>query len=374
MRAILLLLILGNSTIAPALDEGPVFGPEFTFPDSSEEAFRDLLEHARDHLIDNQPDGEKFTLSDDKLTSPNGWSFTVAKDPQVIEVRMKPMTAAQFAKFASDIQDAIFVSAANLGFFPAHYLGGGHINVDIGYFQSKPPVLLRNFIVDWLNHSELSMGIFNYDTNNATSYGLLPDFRRQVSDILAKFDAGDLGDIYTPSREVVFRLLNPLGAVKSAPDELRGLWNNRLERSTKSSELSFVDTGFIDMPGRIEIRAVRPQASVAVWVRQITLIRDRIRYLERNFTGPIPYAPWAAFDSDLDFPKFKLDPPISAQEAMRRFYVFVEEAGHRWADHRDYLWPKWIYPADPKVEATELEKFEASSWFQCRELLQKRAA
>ncbi len=40
VRAILLLLILGNSTIAPALDEGPVFGPEFTFPDSSEEAFR----------------------------------------------------------------------------------------------------------------------------------------------------------------------------------------------------------------------------------------------------------------------------------------------------------------------------------------------
>lgn len=372
MKTVFALLMIWAPGMAAA-DDGPMFGPEFTFYDPDENRFTELLNKASLHLIEGQPEGAKFKLDNATLISPNGWHFTVMRDFGVVEVKMKPMTVKAFEKFSADINDAIFVSASNLGLYPALYQGGGHINLDVGYFASKPPLVFRNFIVDLINHAELSLGVFNYDTCNATSYSLLNDLRGHVQRIVARFDAGEFGDIRVPSPEVLYKLIDPLKNSQMFPDVFRALWKSNIQRGTKSTAISFANAGNMIFPGRLEIRSVRPQASLDVWLRQIRLIRDRIAYIERSFHEPIPFAPWYVLPRGEDAQKILLTPPVSAHEAMRHFYMYIEGAGHKWADHRDYLWPQWIFP-QPGSDKTELQKFEDSSWFRCRELLKRRAA
>ena len=110
---------------------------------------------------------------------------------------------------------------------------------------------------------------------------------------------------------------------------------------------------------RIEIRAVRPQASMNVFVRQIDLFQHRFDYLA-TLDHPIPLAPMIPVEP-LKVDIHKLTPPVSAQDALRAFYQYVRESGLRWRDHRDYLWPQWI-------SGGELEKFESSPWFENQEM------
>lgn len=347
-------------------DPGPRFGPEFTFGNTETADHHAFIGRARTHLIDGQNPEAQFLNENGLFISPEGWDFTVVSDLGVAEVRMGPMTASDFRKYASNIQDAIFESAANVGMFPQLYLGGGHINVDVHYFAPKPPVLLRNFLVDRINHSEMALGIMNYDTNNSASYSMANSLRDGIRKVVAKFDEGFYGDIHYPSSETLATFLAELKKI-SAYDDIRVLWGHP-NRTDKSSEISFQDSDPFKGQGRVEIRAVRPQASVDVWVRQIELIRDRIFFLERNFSGPIPFAPWYTLPTHQSVAPFKLIPPVAPLRAMQAFYVYVKESGHRWQDHRDYVWPQWTMRNSKRpLEPSELEKFEATAWFKEQE-------
>lgn len=381
-------------------DAGPLFGPEFTFPVSTEDSIEHLVDRMALHLIGAQPAGAKFRYSKEgnSFRSPNGWSFDVVSDPGVAEIRMNPMTVADFERYAKDIHDAVFVSAYNQGMFPELYLGGGHINVDVNYFVRKPPVLLRNFLVDRMNHSELSMGIMNYDTRNAISLSLTDKTREEMVEIIKRFDSGEMGKIDVPSELTVQALLVSLNTVmRGNTDHFFEDWTTDAEyeygdwmavyeaqhsrvkvnpgRISKQYEISLDDCcGNDPSHWRIELRAIRPQASMDVWTRQIRLIRDRIFFLESAFgTKPIPMKRSYGIPIGARVLDYKFDPPIPAEKAFRDFYIFVEESGHLWSDHRDYLWPKWMFRQHPN-EMSDLEKFESSHWFQCRELLKKKAA
>ena len=137
------------------------FGAEFTFySDEGVTGWWDVKNRMLMHLRDGQPEGSKFDFGLTefgavKLISPNGWWFSIDEDQgQVAEVPTVPATVDYFRQYQSDMQDAIFASAANVGFFPALYLGGGHINIGVRELLADP-LLLRNFIVDLLNHNEL---------------------------------------------------------------------------------------------------------------------------------------------------------------------------------------------------------------------------
>lgn len=354
--------------------EGPRFGPEFTFARlGSHASLAAVAGRMHAHLLDGQKDGAKFKMPAIYLfESPNGWAFEATEDPGVVEVKMTPMTVGDFARFKNDIHDAVFTSAANTGHFPALYLGGGHINIDLNYFLERPPILVRNFLVDWVNHSELSMGILGYNTNSAMSYSASPIAQRAFAAVADQFDRGEFGSPYVSDAGTVRRFINALGtALYRCDAKFRELWGEASCSSGKC-EISLVKP-IEGERARLEIRVVRPQASMDVWLNQIHLIRDRIRFLEQGPQTPVAFAPHFVLAEDADIAQYMLNPPMPAQMALRHFYEFVVETGHRWKDHRDYIWPQWFSrqeatPEDP----SELEKFEASQWFrerQCRALL-----
>jgi hypothetical protein len=351
-------------------DDELLFGPEFTFWTNGQGNIiaRDYVSSKMyHHLILNQPKPAKFkALSNFNFLSPEGWEFKVSTDPGVIEVTTKPMTVQHFEKFATNMQDAIFVTHYNAGYFPALYGGGGHLNIGLDYFKNKN-LLLRNFIVDYMNHPELSMGIMNYDTCNAISFALLPDLA--IKNFLTALDSELLGRPHFNVRSLSFALM---GALKSPPDPFTVYWN-KIDRHIglvreKSFAINFSNllSSLIDAPkitkeSRLEIRAVRAQASMDVWVRQIRLIRNRIKYLE-TLDRPIAYNPRVLIDKPLLYvTKDQVENPMIEPElAMRAFYDYVTESGEKWQDHRDYMWPQWVWNG-------ERDKFESSIWFKNRE-------
>jgi hypothetical protein len=332
----------------------PRFGPEFTFSrdeSNNVQLQTDLVSRCRTHLVDNQPPGQKFTeLSNRTLfTSPNGWDFAIGIDQGVVEVKMKPLTVADFEKYECHMQDAIFASAANMSMYPYLYLGGGHINISWDTFENNLP-LIRNFIVDMYNHAELSMGIFGYDTHNAVAIQALSRRNQKVLlKLIEKIDNGEAKSVGYVRSELANLHYDHF-------DDLTREWNPGNPRMTKYYALNFLRLDSVEpVPiRRIEFRAVRAQASMNVFVRQISLLRDRLFYLH-NLREKLPIK-LAVRVARIIPEVHKLTPPVDPQEAMRAFYVYVKEAGHVWQDHRDYMWPQWI-------SAGELQKFEESDWF-----------
>jgi hypothetical protein len=343
-------------------DPGPAFGPEFTFYRPNAD-YHDLRSHVTKHLIDGQPPGEVFQRIDSTFISPHGWNFTVKQDgSNIVEVTMGPMVVADYERFSSDIQDAIFISAQKVDMWPALFRGGGHINMDLNYFRDRP-ILLRNFLVDQVNHSELSLGIMNYDTNNAVpiaSPGLLDQFKKAIQ----IFDS----EVAQATQTVCPSALDPLIQMLNTTfqDSLSDFPEWGRPKICKYTSISFARTQLEKSQTRIEIRAVRPQASIDTWIHQIRLIRDRLRYLDRTFGNQlipievrVPFLPGY-------HPKGMLVPPVNPQIALREFYIFVRESGHRWNDHRDYLWPAWTFQQEGQ-SLTELQRFESSDWFRMQE-------
>lgn len=321
------------------------FGPEFTFGklDGSKPDLQLVIGRMRRHLVNGQPRGAKFRYYPSKtgtarFQSPNGWSFTVTEDSGVIEVLMKPMTVEMYDQHKDDIQDAIFASAANVDHFPLKWHGGGHINFNYQIFK-EDPLLFRNFVVDSFNHNELFMGIFGYDTHNALSWNIHQRKLEKFRDVIASFDQGNYQFQLSSFVDDLIDSLNRLTFVKDFD------WDDR--RLIKEHAINLEVTS----EGRVEIRAVRPQVSAEMWVRQIRLIRNRLVYL-KNLSRPLEIKPIVAMEK-IDFVKHLLEPPVDPQEALRSFYVYLTESGEKWQDHTDYLWPKWI-------ETGEVQKFERS--------------
>lgn len=351
MRVLLLFLLLMTPR-AWAIDVK--FGPEFTFGrlDNSPPDLRMMQGRMDLHLIQGQPKGAKFKRTQlrppaVRYRSPNGWHATVEDDQGVIEVQMKAMTVEEFDLYKADIQDAVFASAANIDHWPLLWRGGGHINISFDTFK-KNPQLFRNFIVDCYNHNELFMGVLGYDTHNAISWNIHPERRASFEKTLEQFDHGNYEFSLVQFAEDLEAALNQTTL------QPKMLWGTEELRIQKEFAINF---GWVS-EGRLEIRSVRPQASVDVWVRQIRLLKKRLEYLEK-LNRPLEIAPQVAVQP-IDPKLHMLEPPVDPQEAMKAFYNYLTEAGEDWKDHRDYLWPKWGWDG-------EIKKFEKSYWFKKRQ-------
>ena len=350
--ALLFFALFATSTYAL----GPVlFGPEFTFDIFGRQESRSrkaLIGRMRKHLIHGQVNGARFTETKlarkrIRFTSPNGWSFVVSTDPGVMELQMPPSTVDFYRHYQRDMQDAIFASASNVNMFPAEFRGGGHINLSMSTFDGNP-LLLRNFLVDLYNHNELFLGAFGYDTHNSLSYSLFIEERKlQIKHFL---ETVDLDDVSVSDLPILVARIQ-----QNVKDRFLVQWRPDSAPRIKGFAVNF---NHVDQTpfSRIEIRAVRPQASMDMWVRQIALLEARIKYLE-TLTERIPFQERVPLQElDLVVARHDINPPIDPQEALRSFYAYVTESGQRWQAHSDYLWPDWIRNG-------EVKKFEESEWF-----------
>jgi len=349
--AALLLSVAATLSAGAAPPIAGLYGPEFTFTHNGSvppEKMALYLNHLRNHLIKNQPQGAKFSekmSTYSTFTSPNGWWFEVTNNPGVIEIRMSPLTVADTRRFKDDIQDAIFVSAANVELFPWDYLGGGHMNFDTRIFGGSV-LLARNFLVDFWSHSELSMGILNYDTNNAMPLALYGDDEiAGIKAVIARADAGAYGKGEAAIQAFFYDI-----------NKIQYEGKNRLGGSGRGKHHDLN----LNHRGRVEIRSVRPQANMDVWLNQIELIENRINNHLRHIKKPLPFQFKVPVQEPLSLGEpvnHRLVPPVDPQRALSSFYRYVSEAGLDWKDHRSYIWPPW-------VRSGELEKFEKSERFQ----------
>jgi hypothetical protein len=343
-----------------------LFGPEFTFSGPEDEciALGCISKRQVAHLVDGQPPGAKFFYEDraNRFTSPNGWSFTTSRDPGVVEVQMSPLPLQEWERYQHDMQDAIFVSAANEGWFPALFRGGGHINIGIAELRDASPLLLRNFLADLFNHSELFMGIFNYDTNNALPYPLYAtEARENIQRAFRRFDAGYIS---------LADLLNTVDAEQCAQSDDLGTYVWSLSTRNKYTAVSLINVTKV-AGGRLELRGVRPQASMDVWVRQIRLIYKRLVYLSR-INRPIPIQPIVPLAEPIvrRMDGHGLNPPVDPQKALAAFHQYVMEAGEHWQDHKDYLWPEWLTDGEVRryERSQDFKRLQRQSCAQALEL------
>lgn len=343
--------LIGTYSNAQTPEDRPLlFGPEFTFEDDGHFGnILILIKKMQDHLIDGQPEGAKFENIGGHFLSPNGWSFFVTTDPGVAEITVSPMTAEEWEKFVPDIQDAIFVSAANMGMFPQDYLGGGHISVDIAHFENNP-LLLRNFLADLINHNELFMGALNYDVQNSASPFLYKENNLNlVKNIFKQFDT-NYRRRSSPRQKN--RLLNRFLI------ELRDAFHSQDVIFFKTNVRAIRIQNELDNSGRpkgrIEIRGIRPQKSADMFLRQIRLLKGRIEYLSK-IKKPIQIQAQVAiaenldlWDAELNDKYYLWNPPVDPIKAIANFHKYVTESGEDWANHQDYLWPRWVTEGDLK--------------------------
>lgn len=355
-------------------DPGPKFGPEFTFVDPTKtigatHSMIPFFELAKRQLITSRPLGAKFAYHlGAKLVSPNGWSLAAATDQGAVEITTSPMTVEEFIRYRSEIDESIFSIASKLNLAPALFTGGGHISIDQEYLRARPN-LYRNFLADLLvNHIELFMGIFGFDTNNALPQVLShPGAFDRVQSAITNFDkcteVNCLNTLLLDLRKIGGATIDPYST----------FWlPGYLVRPPKYLAVSFthVDAHIFNSAARLELRGVRPQASLDVWIRQIRLLRNRLRYLEK-LAAPIavklPFDISAGFtnESKVDL-QMALIPPLDAMRALEKFKIFVEESGERIEDHLDYVWPAW--QADGSVELFK-RKYNIVGSVECGKLL-----
>lgn len=334
------------------------FGPEFTFCDletAGSEKFSKTVQIMTNHLVHGQPEGAKFKVEKRIFSSPNGWWFEWMQEGAnekigiVMEIKMFPAPAEYFRRFKDDMQDAIFASAANAGLFPALFRGGGHINISSSAFDTD--LFLRNFLVDLMNHNELFMGVFGYDTNNALPFALIPKSSEiAVRKVIRDFDNGAYKKL---GRN---KFVSDLEAARATEtDPFLKMWGK--VKTVRAKHFDF-NLGHLQEQRRLELRGVRPQASMDVWLRQIELLEARLKYLD-GIKWPIPIKLEVPVEP-IDLKNHRLNPPVDPQKALQAFYRYVSESGREWKDHTDYLWPKWITDG-------EVAKFEKSEWFKFRE-------
>lgn len=366
----LLLIIASFNTFAESDVDQDIdnitFGPEFTLatPDgvpmlhsNKTEIKNAYLEALDNHLIEKQTEAAKFLFSTPgKFTSPNGWHFEVDTDPGVLEIKMNPMTLKESERFEDDINDAIFVTASNTGLIPSLFMGGGHLNIGIEQLL-KHPMLLRNFLVDLYNNDFLNQGIFGYNLLAALPPSFFSeDDQRNIKKAFDFFDSSAEPDVDAF-----------LSALRRAQYSVRDDYGNGGSRN-KHTAISLNNTSKTNGTARIELRAFRPQADYHVWVKQIRLIQNRIKYLSL-IDKPIKFNPVIPYMKDNEHPEdiqqTLVNPLIQPEQALRAFYTYLEEMGEDWYEHRYMIWPKWV--KDIETGKSELENFEKTDWFLQRE-------
>lgn len=320
-----------------------IFGPEWTFTndkliaaDTSEDSNRPyvlkLREKVQLHFAKYcQTSGKCKYLTDGgseefQILTPFGTYLTLGTDPGVFEVQSEPRSLEQWRAESAYYQEVIFDNFKKIGLKPHLREGAGHLNIGIQYFE-KNPKLLRNFIVDFYNHPGVGVVLnsltanqfdsayldqwFERNHTGATSLSVYQSFENFYQMALDKLGVLDAKKNYALSdvREAVLLYTIP----KWVALGLRGT-GSRFEATV------------INGRSRIEIRALRPQASMADFVRVIEIFEARVKFLSRV---------------DRPLALLRPEPIEDGWKALGQFADYLAEAGLNWQNYKTLMPQEW---------------------------------
>lgn len=318
----------------PSLE--PLFGPEFTFtnqhlselyhetenpdPQGTNASIAEMKEKLRLRILlarqiqkrclgctvigleSDEPVSETSVL---RVRYPDGYWFHISADPGVIEIQAKPTTLGELEHIKDRLQKDLFNSAREIGLDPfVHESGGGHINIGFNFFE-QDALLFRNFIVDYANHPELALGIFERDIYNAPPISIKKQDRKYFQKVIARFDQGEIKS----AKELVFLLVRTGG----------------LYSTNSAMNLTKIHAPTITSHSRVEIRAFRAQSSADEYLLQCRLLAARIAYLKK-LTQPIP---------------LQFQDKRSILDMIKGFQTYVTETGLDWKDFQMFIPQAW---------------------------------
>ncbi len=262
--------------------------------------------------------------SNGKVEVNDAFWFKIGSDPWVLEATAQPMTLEGLERNRAPIQNAVWDAASDAGLMPHWRIGNGHLHLDIASHFGEDAVLFRNFVADLANRPELFMGALSMDFLNAPPLAvLMSEQRRAFARLLERFDRGGMSiqQFKTAMNELVYdgtfnkRYLHP----KSYPAKYQAL-NLRHDHT-------------------VEVRGLKPQASMDEHLKIVRLFESRIESLKKE-KGPIPYVPKDYSQAvqersvrAMEFYSTSLDP----QKVRDEFRRFVEAAGLNWSDYEPLM-------------------------------------
>lgn len=261
----------------------------------------------------------------------DGWYFDVGRDPNVIEVKTKPISAMEYSLRKEQIQQYLYDTAASVGLKPMiknSPFNGGHVNLGLNsHFKSEEDsydvLLFRNFIVDFYNHGELAMGVLLKDSISAKAVIDQPKYLTALREIIREFDEKYLNNSRSEDRDEQHRQIVELSK------KLDAFFSNKLNRK---SALNFKSMAYTDEnTRRIEVRSSRAPKDSEYLFLIVNLFQSRIQALKR-WTTPIP-----------------LRTEVGSTDKSKQLSVFqsyVEGSGLLLEDYRHILSPDYVKKFD----------------------------
>jgi hypothetical protein len=307
----------------------PIFGPEWEF---TREALYDRapallpwsegLERAQFKLINKifelcpeckgRSEVNKYGFERYRITFPQleGWWILVDIDPGVIEVTAKPLSLEKYAQFAPEIQRLVFDAAKSVNIFPDFRANAHQFHMSLKDTFDDDALLFRNFLVDFVNHSELSSGILESDFGNAAPLAaLLREKQLAFGEIIRRFDEEGnwsikklAGEIYSDVQDVTFD-------GSSSPEQ-------------KYQDINITrvaESGWRSGERTVEMRAVHGQPTIYGFARVLELFQARLFYLKKLGDQGVRVA--------YEGPRSKKMTRAEAEASFRRY---VTEAGLDW--------------------------------------------
>lgn len=251
--------------------------------------------------------------TDYRVEYKDGWYFKVSYDPGCVEITFKASTLDTLKSIAPRIDDSIFKTARDLDMKTPDW-GINHFNMGIrSTFDDSGKEFLK-FFVDYANHPDLALGGLGSDIMNAPPLSVLGEEQRQaLQKIVEEVNAGKLQTIAEIARaiqnRVYTRSYNPAWGGANHYQAF-GL------KHVNKADLSKTDAPF-------EFRAMWSQNSAEAFMKIARLMEARVAFTKAS-TDPILYtaSTRTAF----------VDEGIKT-----RFYIYVEEAGLKFADYGDLI-------------------------------------
>ena len=276
-------------------------------------------------VFENMSSHSRWTRDAFSIQYPNNFKMTVFTDPGVLEINSSPSSLSTLKKNRDRIQGDIFDQGKDLGVEPGLFAGSGHMHVETTRLH---PDTVRNFLAAYYNHTGLAAGALNEDVFNSLGPGeMSPRSKAALQRAFELYDASDR------DQSALARFVENIQIAHDVPleEDLQEYKDSgRGKRAGKYFAVSF--KSFFEI-GTIEIRAIRPQASADAYLKLAHLWAAQMKVAEfKRQLGIL--VPIGELQSHRGNP----------QAVIADFDHYLEEAGLRIEDYREFVLPWWQGP------------------------------